>query len=341
MKSKFHNFVCEGLVTSNSHSTAYALITYVTSWLKYHYPAQYMTSVMTFNTDDDEMTARYVNECSRLGLKVVGPRINISKDKYVIRDNKIISPLNVVANIGGKGLDTILEERKINKFESFEDFFERIDKRVINVRVLINLILSGAFNMEDSIESSFDKFMFQRDDNVFRQLLCVDCDYRYPCNVKSGDEENTYCPSCGSQNLKFEIEDMKGKLFNKNYVNNMVFGFSYSGNPLKKYVTMIAKYNTDGLSELDNITEGEVLNTAIFVKLIKKHVDKRGNEMAFITVSDGEIDCSLTIFASDWESLKNEIVQGCCYIVKAVKNRGNNLLFSSRDKRNSILRLGI
>jgi DNA polymerase III alpha subunit len=133
----------------------------------------------------------------------------------------------------------------------------------------------------------------------------------------------------------------KDKKFNRSFINMHVFGFSLGDDPLKKFTNMIAKYDVSQLNAIEELSEGEILKTAVVVRDIKKHVDKRGKEMAFLTVDDETFGCSLTIFSSDWEKLVNEIRSGMCYIVFAQKNRGNNLLYVSSNKACKIMKLGI
>jgi DNA polymerase III alpha subunit len=162
--------------------------------------------------------------------------------------------------------------------------------------------------------------------------------------VKKKDVNNTFCPSCGGSELQYEFEECKGKKFNLTYVNTQVYGFMGGDNPLKIYINQISKTKAEPLVALEELNDNETLKTAIFIKNIKKYIDKKGNEMAFIDVSDGDYNCSLTIFASDWDKLKEEIKIGVCFILKANKNRGNNLLFNSRGSKkyqSKLIRLGI
>lgn len=324
------------------HAVAYGLITYATAWLKVHYPAEFMTAIMTWNAGDAEMMPRYLQETKRLNLTMFNPNINTSTEQFRLRKKGILYPFTCIKGVGEKCIEEILTERKNGEFESFDNFYERINKRVVNVNVMVNLILSGAFKKVEGTtkEETFDKFIGMRDDKTHRQVYCSICKSRFPCVVKP--KEEYYCPSCGGSEITFDAEECAGKKFNETFLYHKVYGFSSGGSSLKQYVNLISKYKAEPLSEIEDISDGQAITVACQVKNIKKWKDKNGGTMAFIDVTDGEFDCSLTMFASDWEELQKEVTQDCCYIIKAFKNRGNNLLYSTRGKiKSKLIRLGI
>ena len=126
--------------------------------------------------------------------------------------------------------------RKDGPFKSLEDFYDRANKRVVNVKVITNLILSGAFNkLEGSIEECFDKLIELRGkDKVHRQFYCLLCKARFPCTVKENEEGDTECPNCSGSDIIFGNEKCKGKKFNEFFISSQVFGFASGENPLKK-----------------------------------------------------------------------------------------------------------
>jgi DNA polymerase-3 subunit alpha len=329
-----------------AHAVGYGLITYVTAWLKCNYPQEFMTAVMTFNADDDKMMPKYLQECKKLGIKVKKPDINKSSSKFKLVKDKIIQPFTTIKGVGGKVLKSIISCRGLGKFKSFEDFYNRIDKRIANVKVISHLILSGAFNKIENkkLEEIFDIYIELRGkEKVYRQMYCGQCKTRFPCSIKENEADKTMCLNCGGSELFFGPEKCKGKKFNESYIDNEVYGFNTGSNPLKKYVAAIAETKAEPLSALEDIDDGDQLITYGFIKKIKKHIDSRGNEMAFIDLSDGEYDCSLTIFSSDWAKLKEEMTVNCCFLIRAAKNRGNNLLYSSWQgkQKSKIIRLGL
>ena len=325
-----------------SHAAAYALITYMTMYLKHYHPVEFMTSLMTCNTEEKEKMDRYLRECRRMKIKVRQPDINLSTQvfKYLDKSKKILYPFTIVKQIGEKALAAIIDERKANgKYKSFENFNARVNKRVVNVGVMINLILSGAFNKVEGkkAEEIYDEFMESRKkEKTYRQYYCEDCKERFVATVKHGETNSIVCMSCGSD-VQFELEKCRGKKFNKMNLTDTVYGYESSDEDiLKKYVNLISKNKCDPLSTLQEMDEDQLLKTAVCVKKVKRHIDKKNNEMAFLDVSDGTMECSIVVFSNDWAKIEKEVKPGYCYIVKGTKNRGG-LLFAGRAKQNFML----
>lgn len=111
---------------NKSHAAAYAVVGYVTAWLKYYYAAEFMAALMSYAMDKQSKLARYINHCRKsLGIDVVEPDINISAERFVAsKDGKIIYTLNA-KNVSVNALKSITEQRKFGAFTSFEDFVLR------------------------------------------------------------------------------------------------------------------------------------------------------------------------------------------------------------------------
>jgi DNA polymerase-3 subunit alpha len=126
------------------HSTAYGLLSYVTAWLKYHYPTAFMTSLLISEMGDYQQTTKYIAECNEMGINVLPTDINKSHRLYTISDDKILFGLESLKGVGEKAVDVVLNERENGEFKSLSDFIERCK---IDSSTTIALIKSGAFGM--------------------------------------------------------------------------------------------------------------------------------------------------------------------------------------------------
>jgi len=124
---------------NKSHAISYAFIGYVCMYLKVHHPLEWWTSCFT-NEDKPDRIREYYRE-ARDSINL--PDVNRSEDKYLIRDGKMQMPVTGIKFVGQKACDDIVEKRP---FKNFDDFFKRVNKTSVNVRVMKNLIVSGAFN---------------------------------------------------------------------------------------------------------------------------------------------------------------------------------------------------
>ncbi|MDD4182895.1 MAG: DNA polymerase III subunit alpha [Candidatus Omnitrophica bacterium] len=132
---------------NKSHSTAYALISYRTAYLKANYPVEFMAALLTSERTNTDKIVEYVNEVNHMGMKVLPPDINTSFANFTVTDEKNIRfGLLAIKNVGTTALDNIIQIRKEKKFDDFFEFCDRVDGRVVNRKVLESLIKSGAMD---------------------------------------------------------------------------------------------------------------------------------------------------------------------------------------------------
>ena len=133
---------------NKSHSTCYAWIAYQTAYLKAHYPAEYMASVLSNNMNDIKAVSFFMEECKRSGITVLGPDVNESYSKFSVNnEGNIRFGMAAIKGVGGSAVKAIIDERKENgKFASIFDIAKRVDLRVANKKAFDGLILAGGFD---------------------------------------------------------------------------------------------------------------------------------------------------------------------------------------------------
>ncbi|QTF09570.1 DNA polymerase III subunit alpha [Brenneria izadpanahii] len=133
---------------NKSHSAAYALVSYQTLWLKAHYPAEFMAAVMTADMDNTDKVVGLVDECWRMGLKILPPDINSGLYHFHVNDDgEIVYGIGAIKGVGEGPIEAIIEAR--NRGGYFKELFDlcaRTDIKKLNRRVLEKLIMSGAFD---------------------------------------------------------------------------------------------------------------------------------------------------------------------------------------------------
>lgn len=135
---------------NKSHSTCYAVIAFHTAFLKAHYPAQFMSAVLKSNMGDIKKITFYMEECNRMGIKVLGPDINESRSAFsVTQNNEIRFGLSAVKGVGEGAVEEILQNREKNgPFTSIFDLTSRINLRSINRRTLESMAKAGVFDFD-------------------------------------------------------------------------------------------------------------------------------------------------------------------------------------------------
>lgn len=121
---------------NKSHSAAYALIAYQTAYLKAHYPAEFMTALLS-NTSDQDKIALYLSDCRRMGIKLLPPDINKSKREFTLDKGVIRFGLGAVKNLGDAALNQIVSN------QPYKDIYDLVYKTHLNKAALETLTRSG------------------------------------------------------------------------------------------------------------------------------------------------------------------------------------------------------
>jgi DNA polymerase III subunit alpha len=133
---------------NKSHSTCYAWIAYQTAYLKAHYPAEYMASVLSNNMGDITQVTFFMEECKRMGIKVLGPDVNESKSKFTVnKDGAVRFGLAAIKGAGKAAVEELIIEREQNgEYKDFFEFAERLSSKSVNKKTYEVLAQSGGFD---------------------------------------------------------------------------------------------------------------------------------------------------------------------------------------------------
>jgi DNA polymerase-3 subunit alpha len=117
---------------NKSHSTCYAFVAYQTAYLKAHYPSEYMAAVLNHAGSIDKITF-FMEECKRMGLKVLGPDINESHKGFAVNEKgEVRFGLGGLKGVGEAAIESIVEERKKGRYKTIFDFIQRVNQRTAN-----------------------------------------------------------------------------------------------------------------------------------------------------------------------------------------------------------------
>ena len=132
---------------NKSHSTCYAYVAYQTAYLKAHYPAEYMSAVLN-NAGSIEKITFFMEECRRMGIKVLGPDINESLKGFAVnKKGEIRFGLGGLKGVGEAAVENIIEERnKKGAYKDIFDFIKKINQRAVNKKTMESLACAGSFD---------------------------------------------------------------------------------------------------------------------------------------------------------------------------------------------------
>ncbi|HEX5524192.1 MAG TPA: DNA polymerase III subunit alpha [Pedococcus sp.] len=132
---------------NKAHTAAYGLVSYWTGYLKANYPAEYMAALLTSVRDDKDKSALYLNECRRMGIKVLPPDVNESVANFAAVGTDIRFGMEAIRNVGRHVVDAIVAAREDKgRFTSFKDFLSKCPAVVCNKRTVESLVRAGAFD---------------------------------------------------------------------------------------------------------------------------------------------------------------------------------------------------
>jgi DNA polymerase-3 subunit alpha len=132
---------------NKSHAAAYALVAYQTAYFKAHYPAAFLAANMSAIMNDTDKVNVFVDDARAHGLTLRAPDVNDSNYRFEPVDAKTIRyGLGGIKGTGEAAIASILEARKEGPFKDLFDFCHRVDKRLVNRRVVESLIRAGAFD---------------------------------------------------------------------------------------------------------------------------------------------------------------------------------------------------
>ena len=132
---------------NKAHAVCYAVVAYQTAWFKLHHPKEYMAALLTSVLYWSEKVSGYIGECRDMGITLLPPDVNRSRDVFTVEEEGIRFGLVAIKNIGRGFIQGVVREREANgPFTGFQDFCERMYGADANKRAVENLIRAGAFD---------------------------------------------------------------------------------------------------------------------------------------------------------------------------------------------------
>ncbi|MCA1767578.1 MAG: DNA polymerase III subunit alpha, partial [Idiomarina sp.] len=133
---------------NKSHSAAYALVSYQTLWMKTHYPAEFMSAVMSADMDNTDKIVTLADECERMGLDLLPPDVNKGEYKFIVDEQqRVVYGIGAIKGVGEGPIESIIKAREEGgPFRDLFDFCCRVDLKRMNKRILQRLIRAGAMD---------------------------------------------------------------------------------------------------------------------------------------------------------------------------------------------------
>ncbi len=293
---------------NKSHSAAYAILSYQTGFLKANYPVQFMAAMLSSELGNSEKVSHFVAECEAMGLKVLGPDVNESREMFTPVADKIRFGLAGVKGVGELAAQKIIAERDAKgPFASFEDFISRVDGRAINKRVLEHLSKTGAFDFSgalrkkifDSIDGAMATAANNARDKAAGQHSFMDM-LAEPAPAKKAPASTavsrTALPSApGSADID-DFTSAERLIFEKE-----LLGFYVSGHPMNVYAGITDAVDTYAVDDLLKQGDRVEFRIAGIASNIVKRLSKKDNRpWAMFTLATKNASVALNLFADGY-----------------------------------------
>ena len=286
---------------NRSHSVGYALIAYQTAWLKAHYPAEFMASVLSCDLGNTDNIQLFVDDCRNIGLTVQSPDINRSSYRFEDLDSEtILYGLGAIKGIGESLVDQIVLERKHENFKDMYDFCLRVGFNRINKRILTTLIGSGAM---DSLGKRKD--LFRKIDSFLKNA--EQASERNKSNIKDLFGEDIVISTKEDKDIEIEFDEVAAEW--------NALGFYLDSHPLENKRKEVRNMCGFFISEL----QPEVHTQRIAGCLMQFNVrqGKRGR-FAFATLDDGSAKIEVSVWTDVFDKYRNLLKKGQVLIIEGV-----------------------
>ena len=290
---------------NKSHSTCYAYLAFHTGYLKAHYPAEFMASVLTHNMNDIKKVSFFMDECKWMGIEILGPSANESERKFSVnKDGAVRFGLAAIKGVGDTAAEEIIRERNENGvYASIFGICKRVNQRVVNKKSLENLAIAGAF----------DEFGVNRSAYVIDagQGKGVDMAVKFGNQVQSDALSNQASLFGGAGSLEISEPVLptveSWSLMEKLQLEKELVGIYISGHPLNNYKFEIDHFTSHTILNLEEQNlklEGAEIKLAGLITSVRDSVSKNGKPFCIFTLEDFSGTREFALFGEKYTQFK-------------------------------------
>jgi DNA polymerase-3 subunit alpha len=303
---------------NKSHSTCYAWIGYQTAYLKANYPAEFMAATLSNNMNNIKDVTKFMDECKRMGLPVLGPDVNESNYKFTVnKEGAVRFGMGAVKGLGHGAVMTIIENRKEGAYKSIFDMAKRIDLRAANKKSFEALALSGGF---DGLSGDNRAQYFYEADNGQMFLEQV---IKYA--QKYQENENSAQVSLFGESSEVQIPEPQlpqcedWGTMEKLRREREVVGIYISGHPLDDYkyeIKYFCNSNLQAMKDLSGLINRELSFCGV-ISEVQHRVTKANKGWATFIIEDYEDSYEFRIFNEDYLKFRHFLVPNSFIYAKA------------------------
>jgi DNA polymerase-3 subunit alpha len=307
---------------NKSHSTCYAFVAFQTGYLKAHYPAEYMSSVLTHNQSNIEKVTFFMEECKRMGLPVLGPDVNESQVNFSVnKKGEIRFGLGAIKGVGEAAVEEIIRERDENgPFKTLFDLTSRVNLRAVNKKTLEGLALGGGLDCFSTIHrAQFFAPEASDEPNLLEKAI------RYGSNAQNNESANQQSLFGGTQMVTLTEPTIAAcepwTLITKLAKEKEVIGMYLSGHPLDDYRIEFNYFNVTDINKAEEFKNKD-LNIAGVITDVFERMGKNNKPYGSFTLEDYSGNIRITMWSEDFLRFKHFLTNGQMLYIKGSMRPG-------------------
>ena len=275
---------------NHSHAVAYSMMAY----LKVHYPAAFFTALMNAETNIEKLK-RHVGDAKQFGVKISGPRINISESSFLLHDGTVYFGFSAIKGVRRDFVAAILEERQENgKFTDLRNFITRIPERWQKQELIEPLIYSGAFDNMGYNRAEMIDALPKLISGI--ELFAGFANFDDPTLQTAIDQRNEF------------------PLLTRLTKENEYLGVYLSGHPVTQYYQLGQQLHATKIADLYPNSEATIIVLTNHVKTI--YTKREHREMAFVNGTDETGAVDITVFPKQYQQFKEQLETNKILIVR-------------------------
>ncbi len=308
---------------NRSHAAAYSIVAFQTAYLKAHYPAEFMASVLTHNKNDIGKLNFFLREAKRVGITVLGPQINESNLNFTVnQDGHIRFGLSALKGVGEGPVEEIIRARtETGPFEGLWDMTKRMNLRTVNKKCLESLAQSGAL---DHFNDG-NRAQYFAPSEPYSTLLEHALKFGNAFQNQKSQMENSLFGNMTQEilpdpKMPVVIPWSKIEMLNR---EKMVTGIFISGHPLDDYEMELAHFVDVTLDKMDDMKE-RAIKIAGLVTEVFEGTTQKGLGYKKFTLQDFKGSMQFGLYNEQFKNYGRLVTLGAVLFVEGMNSRGYN-----------------
>ena len=301
---------------NRSHAAAYSVVAFHTAYLKAHYPAEFMSAILTHSKNNLEKLTFFLRECKRMKLNVLGPDVNESEMNFTVNElGHVRFGLSALKGVGEGPVTELVENRERDGvFKSVFDMMRRLNLRTINKKCMESLVKGGALDLFETVRGNYfapsDKYdtyveHLLRYGNVYQKQIVETANSLFGASAEIMIPEPPPPPHTPWPLIKKLTEERE------------VAGIYISGHPLDEYRMVSEHFTTCALDET-LLRPNAAAKVVAIVTAANHGTDSRGNGRVFATLQDYTSSIEVSLWRDDYQKFKHLMEVGQCLYIRGV-----------------------